>query len=102
MARFDVRPLHGGKPALVLEVQADLLAGLATRVVIPLIPAISAKREAVSALNPILTVGGENFVLMTPAIGPVRSIHLGQPVANVEPEYRDIIVRALDFLFQGF
>ena len=38
MARFDAYPRPDGAPGLLLDVQADLMSHLSTRVVVPLLP----------------------------------------------------------------
>lgn len=102
MARFDVYAIKGtvDRP-LVVDVQADFLESLRTRVVIPLIPLANAEREAVSRLKPIIDIVGERHVLMTTDIGTVPNSMLGDRVASIEGQ-RQMVTDALDFLFQGF
>lgn len=102
MARFDVYSYPSKAAPLVVDVQADLLSDLNTRVVVPLVPESQAAREALPRLKPVLKIKGENYILMTTDVAalPVRS--LGKRIANLEDEYREDIVGALDFLFQGF
>jgi toxin CcdB len=101
MARFDVHE-YGGAIPMVLDVQADLLSELNTRMVIPLVPLAGAQREVLPRLKPVIAVGGRDYVMVTTdmAAGPTSA--LGKRVTNVEDPYRDIIVEAVDFLFQGF
>ncbi|MQP64074.1 plasmid maintenance protein CcdB [Niveispirillum sp. SYP-B3756] len=63
MARFDVYPLGSGT-GYVLDVQANLLRDLNTRMVVPLV-ARSQAPKPISRLNPIFRVMGEDFVMMT-------------------------------------
>lgn len=102
MARFDVYEIkaQAGGP-LVVDVQADLLEMLRTRVVVPLLPLIDAELEVAARLKPIIDIVGEPYVLMTTDLSAIPSSVLGGKVTSVERE-RQIIVDALDFLFQGF
>lgn len=100
MARFDVYRYSDAVP-FVVDVQADLLAELKTRTVIPLLPQNQARQEQMPKLKPAIKVKGKNYVLMTTDIGTLRSSELKEPIENIE-EQRQTIVEALDFLFQGF
>ncbi len=100
MARFDVYH-YSKKVPLVIDVQADLLAELRTRVVIPLLPQAQAKQEELPRLKPVIRVKGKKYILMTTDIGTLRVADLKEPVDNVEDQ-RQTIVDALDFLLQGF
>lgn len=86
----------------MLEVQAYLLSDLASVVVVPLVPADTARAETMRKLKPVITIKDQSFCLMTTDIGTLRRASLGKPVVNVEEPYRAVIVDALDFLFQGF
>jgi len=101
MARFDVFEFRNKPAPLVVDVQADLLGVLQTRVVIPLSPFEFAKEEVLPRLKPVLEIGGERYVLMTTDIAalPVRS--LGALVANIDAKYRKEITDALDYLLFG-
>jgi toxin CcdB len=101
MARLDVYRFDHPSVPLVLDVQAGLLCDLATRVVIPLIPASQAGKAALPRLQPIVKIRGAEYVLMTPELAAARVSELGEVVANLE-ELRNEIIAALDFLFQGF
>ena len=63
MARFDVFPNPDSK-GFLLDVQADLLDGLNTRVVVPLIPIQSAPMPA-KRLNPVFEIEAEPHVMVT-------------------------------------
>jgi len=102
MARFDVYRFASKAAPLVVDVQADLLSDLASRVVVPLAPENKAKREALPRLKPLIRVGDGAYVFMTTDIGVLPKGRLGAHVANIEDAHRDEITAALDFLFQGF
>lgn len=102
MARFDIYKYASKATPLVLDVQADLLSGLNTCVVIPLVPEKQAKKEALPKLKPIIQIDGKSYVLMTTDIGTLTRASLGKKIANIENSHRQDITEALDFLFQGF
>ena len=101
MARFDVHE-YGGTIPLVLDVQADLLSDLNTRMVVPLVPLTGAEREVLPRLKPVIAVGGKDYVMVTTDMAAVPLTALGKRVTNIEEPYRDMIIEAVDFLFQGF
>ena len=99
MARFDVYSGVGGGKGYVVDVQADLLELLATRVVIPLLPRDRA--EAVRDLNPVVRVDEEDYVVMTQELSAVPRVILRRKVGSLAG-WRDEITRALDVLLVGF
>lgn len=100
MARFDVYQYSAEVP-LLLDVQADLLAGLKTRAVVPLLPYAQAKKEELPRLKPVLKVRGKSYMMMTTDIGTVKVADLGKLIENIDSQ-RQLIIEAVDFLFQGF
>lgn len=100
MARFDV---HRGRRAAVpylLDVQADLLDVLPTRLVIPLLP-VGEVGARVDRLHIPVEVEGRALVLATNLLSSVRRDQLGPKVGSLA-DRRDEIVAAVDFLQQGF
>lgn len=96
MARFDAWPDGDG---WLLEVQADLLSDLNTRVVVPLMPAARAPRPA-SRLNPVFSVMGAPKVMVTQFLSAVPvSIFKCAPVPLLAQS--DPIRNALDLLLTG-
>jgi toxin CcdB len=83
----------------LLDVQADLLDELATRVVIPLV-----RRDYVAKpmqiLNPVFTVEQQEVVLSTAEIAGVPVKALGERVGTLAAQ-RGTVVAALDFLLTG-
>lgn len=101
MARFDLYRVDAWKVPMLVDVQADMLDDIGSRVVIPLRPIAESQAPILPRLTPILEIGKERYVLMTADIGS-RPLHwLGKPVGNIH-EHRDTITAAMDFLFQGF
>jgi toxin CcdB len=85
---------------LLLDVQADLLGELATRVVVPLYPAGPHKSRALSTLNPVLRVGGKPYVMATQELAGVSKKLLGKAVLDCSAS-RAEITAALDLLLTG-
>lgn len=99
MARFDVFRNPEG-PGCLLDIQADLLSHLNTRVVVPLLPAATAPKPA-RTLNPVFEFGEETLVMTTQFMAAVPASMLRTPVANLGGR-REEIVAAIDLLMQGF
>ncbi|MFN3280062.1 MAG: CcdB family protein [Tabrizicola sp.] len=98
MARFDAWPNPEGAGWL-LDVQADLLRDLNTRVVVPLFPPEAAPRPA-GRLNPVLTVAGQPAVMVTQFLSAVpASLLRGDPVSLAGQG--TAIQNALDLLLTG-
>lgn len=100
MARFDVRPTLGKSDGYVLDVQAGLLAHLATRVVVPLLPE-EASPPSISKVNPLFDVKGKRYVMVTQALSAVSSRELKRAILSLEAQH-DVVSRALDLLLIGF
>lgn len=98
MAQFDVYTLK--EAGLVLDVQTDLLQGIHTRMVVPLLPRQQAPHPA-EHLNPIFDIHGKAFVLMPALMAAVPCTEFNKPMANLQDE-APAITRALDMLFHGF
>jgi toxin CcdB len=98
MARYDVYPGAPGR-GLLLDCQSDVLGHLASRVVVPLMPA--ANVEPIPRLNPLFTVNGQTLVMATHLIFAIPLERLQRPVANLEAEHY-MIMGALDMLITGF
>jgi len=99
VAKYDVFPNPNGDGYL-LEVQANLLDELKTRVVVPLVPH-SSSVKALRRLNPVFTIGGKQYFMFTHLIATVPASRLTEPRASLAA-LDDQIVAALDMLFQGF
>jgi toxin CcdB len=101
MALFDVYRPKGKRSVLVLDVQADLLSELDTRVIVPLKPWTGRRSKTIARLLPIIEVNGKDYQLMTANVGTILVSDLVGPVANLEAQ-RTAIIDAIDFLLQGF
>lgn len=100
MAQFDVyKNTRGGLYPLLLDVQADLLSSLATRIVVPMIPA-KKYGKPISRLHPIATINTIDYVLKFHDLAAVPATVLVQPIASLAHR-RSELVAAVDLLFTG-
>jgi len=83
----------------LLDIQADLLEDLATRIVVPLILMPLFGRRA-GRLHPILAIDNQQVVMATHLVAAIRRGELGVPVASLRDQ-RDEIIRAIDILLAG-
>ena len=104
MAQFDVyeNPNEETNQTVpyLLDLQADLLDNLATRVVAPLIAA-ALIGGAVKHFNPRFKVEDKVVFMSTAELAGVPISALGDKVDSLK-EQRNEIIAALDFLFTGF
>lgn len=97
MARFD---LHRRQGRLVVDVQADIIPYLGTRLVIPLYHVDEAPRS-MARLHPILTIGDSRYILATHLMAAVPVVELGPAIGSLNDHY-DRIVDAISMVFNGF
>ncbi len=104
MAQFDVfeNPNEETNQTVpyLLDVQADLLDTLSTRVVVPLVAA-SAMGKAVKHLNPEFTIRNTTVFMSTAELAGVPVPSMGEKVSSLKDQRHEIFA-ALDFLFTGF
>jgi toxin CcdB len=96
MARLDVHPMPGQRDGYVLDIQAERLSHLATRIVVPLLPEDSAPKP-IAALNPVYEIRGRRHVLLPQAIASMAGRELENAVASLV-EHDASIAHALDLL----
>jgi toxin CcdB len=99
MARFDAHENPEG-PGFLLDCQADILADLSTRLVVPLLPPEYAPLPS-RRLNPSLNVGGKEVVMMTHFAASVPRRALG-PVVQSLVDHDSAIMNAFDMLLTGY
>ncbi|MGO7211990.1 hypothetical protein GR247_19325 [Rhizobium leguminosarum] len=99
MARFQVYRLKSGN-LLAIDLQANLLDDLPSRVMVPLHP-VQELSWSISRLNPRFTIEGETYVMATQRMASVPTVEIGKVVADLTAD-SDRIIAAVDFLFQGF
>ncbi len=98
MAQFDFYQQRG-VPGYWLDCQAELLSGIATRLVVPLVPRDTAPKP-VRQLNPIFDIGDEQFAMLTQQAGPIPVEELRLPAGSLA-KFRYEIINAFDFLITG-
>ena len=104
MDQFDL--YENGNPGTrhtfpyLLDVQAEILDNLPTRVVVPLVKASLLKKVA-PVLNPVFKIASAEFVMVTQQVAGVSAKVLGKRAGSLQGE-RDAIIAALDMLFVGY
>ena len=84
----------------MVDVQADTLEGLNTRLVIPLMPPETAPRPG-HRLNPRFQIAGHHYILVTQYMAATRHSNLTRTGHSLR-ERSDDITAALDMLLYGF
>jgi len=101
MAQFDVhRNATGAHPPYLLCVQSDLLRGLDTVVVVPLVPAAMLGDRPIRGLYPVFEIEGHRVAMLTAQIAGVSPTVLGERVTSLAAHDHEII-GALDILITG-
>ena len=95
--QFDIFRTPEG--ALVLILQHDLLADMATRAVCLVLPD-SSPAPTIAALGPIVTAGDLRLRIVPHVLATLTLPELGQRITNVAHD-RDRIIRALDVILSG-
>ncbi len=85
----------------LLDVQNDLLEGLDTRMVIPLIRESNFKGSGITTLTPKITINGETLLLLTPQMAGMSKHLLTEEVCNLS-DFRYEILAAINLLVVGF
>ena len=103
MARFEVRAnLNRATRARVpylVELQANMLSALDTRLVAPLVPAAEFGPVA-ARMNPEFRIGSRKFVMDTALMAGVPCKLLGEKIVSLADRSADIL-GAVDFLLSG-
>jgi toxin CcdB len=99
MAKYDVF-LNPSGDGFLLDVQTDLLSGLNTRIVVPLLPKSSSPKPA-TRLNPAFEINGEDHVMITQFLAAVPTGILKAQVGNLSEDFGKVTT-AIDMLMQGF
>ena len=101
MAQFDVHKDQKGKLyPLLLDVQADLLTHLGTRVVVPLALKRTYRVKPMRILNPTVVVRNVEYVAVFQELAAIAASELGEVVGSAASQ-RSIVIGALDFLLTG-
>jgi hypothetical protein len=98
--QYDVIPAppNAGYPYFVI-LQSDLMLGLATRVVAPLLD--SSKLDPLNTLWPKVTVGNETYVVVAPLLQSIKLnpatvavAHLGSAARSIDDAIRLVLSNA--------
>lgn len=101
MAQFDLsrNPRSKTYPFL-LDVQADLLRDLASRVVVPLAPLPKLRGKPLARLNPVVSIAGREYAVLFQELAAIPAKALGETVGNLRSRRAELIA-ALDLLLTG-
>lgn len=101
MPQFDVyKNPRGGSYPYLLDVQADVLARLATRTVVPLMSIKRYGAKPISRLNPTVRIANVEHVLLVQELAAIPAASLREKVLSLSTR-RSEIVAAIDLLFTG-
>jgi toxin CcdB len=89
----------GSYAPYLLDVQADMLDALESRVMVPLVRVAEFGRRA-GRLHPVFTVCGEEVVMATHLLAAIRHSGLGRAIDSLTAQ-RNAIIGALDVLLVG-
>lgn len=98
MATFDI---HRAGDGYLLNVQTDLLDGLNTVLVVPLMP-IERAPLPMGRLNPVFELAGKRYSMVTQYMASTPIRQLGPLSGNLKFSHYDKIKSALDMIFLGF
>lgn len=100
MSQFDVfRSRNATVYPLIVDVQADLHARLATRIVVPMV-ARARYTQPTTRLTPVLAVDDGEYVLLFSLLAAVPKTALGASVGSLA-QHRSTLLAALDLLITG-
>src|SRR5689334_11771118 len=101
MPQFDVfKNPRGGVYPLLMDLQADVLASLATRIVVPLMTMKRYGGRAITRLNPTASIDGIEYVLVFQELAAIPAANLGEQVYSLASRRADLIA-AVDLVFTG-
>lgn len=101
MPQFDVfRNPRGGLYPLLLDIQAEVLSQLETRVVVPLAERARYGARPITRVNPLATIAGTEYVLVFQELAAIPRSALGERLASLDSQ-RPALIAAIDLLFTG-
>jgi toxin CcdB len=101
VAQFDVyRNPRSREFPLLLDIQADLLSKLATRVVVPLTNRKRLGRAWLSRLNPVVEIADTQYAAIYQELAAIPTAGLGERVCSLAL-HRAALISALDLLMTG-
>ena len=99
MARFSVYK-NTDSTGYLLDIQSDILSGLNTRAVVPLVHINNAPKRP-TYLNPVFEINDEHLVMLTQFVAAIPESELTERVTDLN-DFHSEILAALDMLFTGF
>ncbi len=99
MAQFDIYKGTGEGCDFLLNLQDEMLSDLSTRVVAPL-ATLDSVGSPMRTLNPQISLGGEQYILLTHLMAAIPASSLGRPVGSAALQ-RNEIIASIDLLFTG-
>lgn len=84
----------------LVDVQNQIIADLATRLVVPLSATSAKPNMLIKKLTPIVEIGGENYLSMTQQLTSVPEEILSKPIGTLIGS-REMLIDALDFAITG-
>lgn len=84
----------------LMDVQADLLDSLKTRMVIPVVSYSQLHHQAIANLCPVFELNQDKYLLLTQQMASIPLNQLGSSVADLS-YLRNEVVAAIDFLVTG-
>mgnify|MGYP006291293315 CR=1 FL=1 len=105
MAQFDIHEntniASREHTPYLLNVQADVLSELATRVVVPLRAKTGREKTVISRLHPVISFAGVDYIAVVTEMAAVPASLLG-PRVDAARAHRAELNVALDLLLTGF
>lgn len=103
MTQFDVyenaNENRRGSYPLLLDIQADILSDLNTRIIVPLIPLRSGSKPLI--FTPVIDVEEQRYIALFNLMASYPVGELGACVTNLS-DLRSILIAAYDFVIQGY
>ncbi len=84
----------------LLDIQADVLSRLATRIIVPLTPSAKIKK-IITVINPTIQIEDKSLVALFDELSSYPKSSLIDKVSNVSMDH-DEIMKAIDFTIQGY
>lgn len=101
MPQFDLfRHGRNKRYPFLVDLQADLVRDLATRVVAPLTPVKRLAGKPIGRLNPVVAIDGVEHAILFQEMAAVPVIALGESIGSLRNR-RDDLIAAIDLLFTG-
>jgi toxin CcdB len=104
MRQFDVyaNPSNATRKAypFIVDIQSDVIAAIATRIVVPLANKAHFNNEEMKGLTLTVKYEGEDLLLLVPQIASMPAKSLKNPIGSLS-HLRDEIIAALDFAITG-